>query len=39
MSMEQRERCPKCNELLDHSDGEFVEEWCIEPACDYYRAE
>ena len=37
--LEQRERCPRCSSLLEHADSEHLEEYCIEPGCDYYRAE
>jgi len=34
-----RERCPKCGSLLQHESRDPLEEFCIAPACDYYRAE
>ena len=37
--LEQRERCPHCSSLLEHADSGYLEEYCIEPGCDYYRAE
>jgi hypothetical protein len=37
--LEPRERCPYCDSLLDHAGKDPLEEYCIEPACDYYRAE
>lgn len=38
-SLEPKTRCPYCNTLLEHSDGESLEEYCIGAGCDYYRAE
>ena len=38
-ALERQERCPRCSSLLEHADSEFLEEYCIEPGCDYYRAE
>ena len=37
--LERRERCPTCSSLLVHESMDSLEEYCIEPGCDYYRAE
>lgn len=34
-----RERCPDCDELLVTESADPLEEYCINPACGYYRAE
>jgi hypothetical protein len=38
-TLQPRERCPRCSSLLSHESRDPLEEFCIEPACDYYRAE
>lgn len=36
--LQPRERCPRCSSLLSHESTDPLEEFCIEPGCDYYRA-
>lgn len=36
--LEPRERCPDCSELLVVESEDPLEEYCINPACGYYRA-
>lgn len=33
-----RESCPKCSGSVVVESEEPLEEYCIEPGCDYYRA-
>ena len=37
--VEPRERCPECSSLLVTESVDPLEEYCIEPGCEYHRAE